>query len=107
MSAFITLHELPERELLPGFHARLIHTDHTTVAHFRVEKGSVLPEHAHPHEQITNLIAGEFEMTVGGETRLCRAGESVCIPSGVPHAGRALSDCLIIDVFNPAREDYR
>lgn len=25
----------------------------------------------------------------------------------VPHSGRALTDCRVIDVFYPVREDYR
>ncbi len=107
MHEFIELENLPERELAPGFRARLIHTDKMTLAHVRIAKGSVLPAHKHFHEQVTNIISGELEMTVGGETVLCKPGMSVNIPSNVLHSARAATDCYVIDVFQPVREDYR
>jgi hypothetical protein len=29
------------------------------------------------------------------------------IPGGVEHSGRTLTTCRVIDIFSPAREDYR
>jgi quercetin dioxygenase-like cupin family protein len=107
MSYFHQLGKLEARELLPGFRARLIHTDRLTVAHFEVLAGSILPEHQHPHEQVTNLISGRFEMTVNGQTTIAEAGTVITIPPHAVHSGRALTDCQIIDVFQPAREDYQ
>jgi quercetin dioxygenase-like cupin family protein len=99
--------DLPVKELLPGFFGRMVHTDNLTVAYFDILANSVLPEHFHPHEQITNVLAGALQMTVNGETRVCRAGDYVVIPSGVPHSAVALEDCKVMDVFQPARDDYR
>lgn len=104
---FITLENIQEREMVPGFHARFVHTDHMTLAYWRVEAGAALPEHAHPHEQVTNLIQGEFELTVEGESQRLGPGGVVTIPSNARHTGRALTDCVIIDAFWPAREEYR
>ena len=107
MQPFRSLSSLEEKELIPGFFGKMVHTDQLTVAHFRIERGSTLPEHHHVHEQVTNVVRGELEMTVDGETRVCKAGDVVVIPSEVPHSARALSDCRVIDVFQPARNDYR
>ncbi len=107
MHPFRSLSALEEKELIPGFFGKMVHTDRMTVAHFRIEKGSSLPEHHHVHEQVTNVVSGELEMTVGRETKVCKAGDVVVIPSGVPHSARALTDCHVIDVFQPARDDYR
>ena len=107
MTFFHDLNEVEERELVPGFFAKLIHTDEMTVAHFRVLAGSVLPEHFHIHAQVTNVLEGEFEMTVNGETHLCKGGTSITVPPNVPHSGRALTDCRLVDIFQPTREDYR
>lgn len=95
------------KEIVPGFVAKMVHTDELTVAHVRAMQGSELPEHHHPHQQITNIINGELEMTVDGNTMLCTPGMVVTIPSNVPHSARAISDCELIDVFHPVREDYK
>jgi quercetin dioxygenase-like cupin family protein len=99
--------ELTERTVFPGFHGRFVHGDGVTMVYWRVEAGAVLPEHSHPHEQVSNVITGRFEMTIGGETSVVEAGDVAVIPSNVLHSARALSDCTIIDAFQPVREDYR
>jgi quercetin dioxygenase-like cupin family protein len=55
---------------------------------FRVEPGyPVPPPHVHEHEdEITYVIEGALEVTVGGEVRTVRAGESIFKPRGVAHA---------------------
>jgi len=104
---FQNLEALDAREIVPGFRGRFIHTDQMTFSYWVVEEGAALPSHAHPHEQITTVIEGRFEMTVGGETRLCEPGMVAVIPGGVTHSGRALTPCRIVDVFQPPRADYR
>ncbi|MBA4421999.1 MAG: cupin domain-containing protein [Syntrophus sp. (in: bacteria)] len=104
---FIKLSDIEEREMVKGFRARFIHTDQVTTAHWQIAAGSTLPDHSHPHEQVTIIINGRFEMTVDAETRTIEAGDVVVIPSGAKHRGRALTDCFILDVFSPVREDYR
>jgi quercetin dioxygenase-like cupin family protein len=93
--------------MVPGFLARFVHAERMTCAYWEIKAGSVLPEHAHPHEQVATIIRGAFEMTVDGETRTIKPGDVVVIPSGAKHRGRALTDCSIFDVFSPVREDYR
>ena len=94
-------------EITKGFNARMIHTDRMTLAFVEVEAGALLPEHSHPHEQVTNMLEGTFEMVLEGETIILEAGTSVVIPSLAKHAGRAITDCRILDVFQPVREDFR
>lgn len=107
MDFFYDTATLPEKEIISGFHAKMFHLNGLTIAYWRVEKGSLLPEHSHIHEQVTNVISGEFEMTVAGKTQICTAGGAVAIPSNVVHSGKALTDCYLIDVFQPVREDYQ
>ncbi len=104
---FLNLHELEEKQLVPGFKGRFLHSENMTCAYWDIEADAVLPEHSHPHEQVANMISGEFEMTVNGETEVLRPGSLVVIPSDAVHSGRALTICRIIDVFYPVREDYR
>ncbi len=104
---FVKTENLPEKEIVAGIRGRFVHTDNMTVGHIAIAAGAVLPAHAHPHEQVTNLLEGEFEMTLDGETRVLTPGDAAVIPSNAPHSGKALSDCRLIDVFQPARDDYR
>ncbi len=107
MTTPLALDQLQARELAPGFHARLLHTDRVTIARVEIDAGSALPEHAHPHEQVTMLLEGDFELTVGGTPHRLAPGASFVIPGGVRHSARAFTRCRVIDVFQPARDDYR
>lgn len=104
---FTQLAEIPSREIIPGFHGKMIHTDHMTFAFWEIEAGASLPEHSHPHEQVAHMIEGEFEFTINGETKVVSPGMLTVIPSNMPHSGKAITDCKILDVFQPVREDYR
>ncbi len=105
--SFIALSALEEKEIVAGFHAKFAHTENMTAAFWRVEAGAELPEHAHPHEQISIVISGKFEMTLDGETQILDAGMIALIPSNIKHSGRAITNCEIRDIFYPIREDYR
>ena len=104
---FQNLEDIQEREIVPGYRARFIHAEGMTLAYWEVDAGAALPEHSHPHEQIANVLEGEFELTVAGESKVLVPGQVAVIPGDVPHSGRAISDCRLIDAFQPAREDYR
>ena len=101
------LKDLKSKEPIPGFHGKFIHSENMTFAYWDIHAGSSLPEHQHAHEQVANILEGEFEFTVNGEVKLCKAGDVVVLPSNTPHSGRALTYCRILDVFNPRREDYQ
>jgi quercetin dioxygenase-like cupin family protein len=103
---FLELSDIRVREPVPGYRVRFIHTDHTTVAYWEIEVGAAMPEHSHMHEQVVNVVEGEFELTVGDETKRLGPGVVATILPDTPHSGRAITTCRIIDVFYPVREDY-
>lgn len=107
MKDIIKIEEIAQRDMIPGFKARMLHTNSMTISYWEVEKGSKLPEHHHLHEQVSQILEGEFEFTVGETTQVVTPGKVVIIPSNVPHSGVALSDCMILDIFSPVREDYK
>ena len=104
---FINLLQQPEKEIFPGGRVRFVHSGHMTLAYWSFDAGAVLPHHHHPHEQVTSIVAGEFELDVDGAVHACRAGSVVVIPGGVPHQARAITDCQVIDAFYPERTEYK
>ena len=104
---FIQLEEISQSEPIPGFLGRFIHSENMTVADWRIKEGSSFPEHTHPHEQIAFILEGKFELNLGGETRVLTPGTIAVIPSNMPHEGKALTECHLLDIFYPVREDLR
>ena len=103
----IELNSIEEKEIVPGFFARFVHSENMTIAYWNIKAGSSLPEHSHHHELISSMIKGEFELTVDSTPHFLKANNVFVIPSGIPHSGKAITDCKIIDTFYPVREDYR
>lgn len=101
------LSNLIAREVFPGFVGKFVHTDTMTFAYWEIKKGSSLPEHFHIHEQVVNMLEGEFEITLEGNPNPLQPGSVLVIPSNAKHSGRAITDCKILDVFHPVREDYK
>lgn len=98
--------EVKGRSIVPGLFGRFVHGKTMTVSHVTIDKGSVMAVHSHPHEQVTFILEGELEMTIGGEKMLLKKGCIHVIPGNVPHGAVAHVDCVVLDVFNPVREDY-
>ncbi|MCU0388315.1 MAG: cupin domain-containing protein [Chitinophagaceae bacterium] len=107
LTKFQNFDEVPVKQIAPGFFCKLVHTENNTINFLEVKAGSQLPNHSHPHEQSSFILDGQFEMTVNGESKVLVANDFVVIPGGVEHGGKAITDCKLIDVFSPVREDYR
>lgn len=94
-------------QIFPGvtIHTHALERLMLSVVH--LEPGAVVELHNHPHEQMGVLLSGQFEFTIGGETRRLGPGDMWRIPSGVPHTVVAVGGpAVAIDVFSPVRDDY-
>ena len=56
---------------------------------FAFDAGQELSEHTAPFDAFVQVLDGAVELTIGGEHVPARAGETVLMPAGVPHAVRA------------------
>ncbi len=72
----------------------------------RFAKGAVGALHHHPHRQVTYVVAGSFDVTVGESHRTLREGDSFFAAADVPHSVVALEEGALIDCFTPARTDF-
>lgn len=70
------------------------------------QKGGIGTTHKHPHLQISYIASGVFEITVDGEIRTLKEGDVYFIPSDILHGAICLEEGILIDVFNPMREDF-
>ena len=102
----VNLDHLKQLDLAEGIRARVVNTDNLSLSYVDLDAGAVMPEHAHPHEQVVNVIDGELELTVDGQATILKRGLSMVLPPMVPHSGRALTDAYVVDVFHPVREDF-
>ena len=94
------------KELMAGITGYYAHGSNMTFGYIEIKKGTKMAEHNHMHEQITYIIEGQLDMVIGGKPCSLTAGMYYIIPSNVPHGAFAVTDCKVIDVFNPTREDY-
>lgn len=106
--AYFSIRELPATPMLPGIERRAVWLSGVMLTFFTFEPRSVVPEHSHPHEQITLVTRGAMQFTFAGETRILHAGDGVSIPGNVPHSALVLEEPTeAIDAWNPPRDDYK
>ena len=70
------------------------------------ETGAVGAMHSHPHTQITYVAEGRFSFTIGDEVREVSRGDTLCKQNGVKHGCTCLEKGILVDFFNPMREDF-
>lgn len=80
--------------------------EHIMLVKVHFKTGSVGAMHNHPHSQVTYVESGEYELTIGAETKTIKPGDSFYIPSNVMHGATCAKEGMLIDVFSPIREDF-
>lgn len=68
--------------------------------------GAIGYMHHHPHEQLTYVLSGEFEFTIGDETRIVKAGDTLYKEPNIEHGCKCLKAGILLDTFTPQREDF-
>ncbi len=104
---FFKVEDLPVTEMLEGVFRRAVYLEGVMLTFFDFEPGRQIPEHAHPHEQISYVLEGEMVFTLDGQTCTLRAGEGATIPSNVPHSATFPGPARVMDAWHPVREDYK
>jgi quercetin dioxygenase-like cupin family protein len=68
----------------------LIDTRAGSITLFAFDLGQGLSEHTAPFDAIVQIIDGDAEITIGGNTVRASAGNMVVMPANVPHALKAI-----------------
>ena len=84
----------------------LAKSDNMMAVEVHFEEGAIGPLHNHPHEQLTYVLSGEFEFTIGDETRIVTAGDTMYKEPQIMHGCRCLKAGVLIDNFTPMRRDF-
>jgi len=95
------------KQALEGINLKtLVYGEKTLLSEFRLEKGSKLPKHSHPHEQTGYLVSGRIRLFIGEETFEAEPGDCWCIAGSLEHGAEILEDSVAVEVFSPVRKDY-
>jgi quercetin dioxygenase-like cupin family protein len=85
----------------------LISDNNLMLCHFTLEKNAEIPLHTHKEHQIGYIIKGKLKFITENHEFIAKEGDSYIFGSNEKHGAIILEDSEVIDVFNPAREDYK
>lgn len=104
---FIFHNETTLEDLGNGVTRRILaHDGNMMAVEVNFEKGAIGPLHNHPHEQLTYVLSGEFEFTIGEEKHVVRAGDTLYKRPNIMHGCVCLQPGTLLDTFTPVREDF-
>jgi len=84
----------------------LAHGENTLLIEVFLDKGSIVPEHSHPHEQTGYMVSGCALFNIDGQEYEVKPGGSWAIVGGAVHSVKVIEDSVVVEVFSPVREDY-
>ncbi len=91
-----------------GFLVHVVSGQRLMLSHVTLQPNSDVPLHSHSEEQMGIILEGEFEMTIGDETRLLKKGDMYLVPANTIHSGVThTEEALVLDAFSPPREVYK
>ncbi|AYV23607.1 MULTISPECIES: cupin domain-containing protein [Vibrio] len=84
----------------------LAHNDNMMSVEVHFEKGAIGAMHSHPHEQLTYVLSGAFEFTIGDEKHIVKAGDTMYKQPDIEHGCVCVEAGTLIDTFTPMRKDF-
>jgi len=99
--------DIPAKKLMESITGHYAHGQNMSFGLVLITKGTIMPKHQHVHEQTTYIIEGQLDMNIDGVDYSLTPGSYFVIPSNVWHGANAITDCKVIDVFGPVREEYK
>ncbi|MFW9849137.1 MAG: cupin domain-containing protein [Candidatus Thorarchaeota archaeon] len=91
--------KLPKAKIsFPGVAAWIVQGKNEQVGFFEIEAGGIVSPHTHG-AQYGFMIEGEMELTIGGEARVYKKGDSYHIPDGVEHSAVFRTFVRVMDCF--------
>ncbi|MFX1313613.1 MAG: cupin domain-containing protein [Promethearchaeota archaeon] len=85
----------------------LAYNSNIMLCYFLLEKNAEVPLHSHKEHQVGYIIKGTIKFLTENGEFIAREGDSYIFDSNVKHGAIILEDSDVIDIFSPAREDYK
>lgn len=82
------------------------YNDKVMLVKVKFDAGAIGQLHEHHHSQVTYVESGAFEMTIGDQKKIIRAGDGYYVPPHEVHGCACIEPGILIDVFSPHREDF-
>ena len=91
----------------PGITRQIIaHNNDLMLVSVKFEKGAVGTLHAHIHSQGSYVVSGKFKITISGRSKILEAGDGFFVPPNALHGAECIEPGILIDSFNPSRQDF-
>ncbi len=104
---FFTAADLPQVPMGPGVQRQVLaQGPDLMLVRVTFAQDAVGALHEHPHQQISYVESGQFEYTIGDETRVMGPGDSCLVPGHARHGVRCLAAGALLDAFTPRRDDF-
>ena len=103
----IVIDDINTKEIVPGFSGKYYHADNLSIGWLNAKAGHTVPLHSHVHEQVSYVQEGKMLFIIENEEFILEAGRAITVAPNLKHGATAITDCKLIDVFNPVREDYK
>ncbi|OZT84681.1 cupin [Vibrio sp. 03_296] len=104
---FVLSHDIALEDLGQGISRKVLaHSDNMMSVEVHFETGAIGAMHSHPHEQLTYVLSGEFEFTIGDEKKIVKTGDTMYKEPNIGHGCVCLKAGVLIDTFTPMRKDF-
>ena len=101
--------EMPAEQVTEHFSRKMIVGENEMLCWLEIKPGAKVPRHSHIHEQISHVLQGRLRFIINDDEEIeIGPGESLLIPSNVPHEVDVVGDETVIDydIFSPIRLDW-
>jgi quercetin dioxygenase-like cupin family protein len=77
------------------------------LCYFTLKKNAEIPIHSHKEHQIGYVISGKLKFLTDNGDFIVVKGDCYLFDSDEKHGAKILEDSEVIDIFSPARNDYK
>ncbi len=99
--------DIPVENVAPGMNRQIMGYDSDIMlVKVDFDEGGIGEAHAHPHQQISYVVSGKFEVTIDGKTEVLATGDAFVVPANAIHGAVCTQAGTLIDTFSPLREDF-